>query len=198
MLFAQELVHLELGHPHTGLGFTLTYPREQQLVLEVFPKGRLRDPVGSQSLAQLRHIDAVLARNVLFGFVDRRLVDFEAVLARQLQLGALNDQSLEHLAGQLCARRLWHPLQGHLLLNTRQTGAYLIVGDRLRVDDRNDEVSRPRRCRCLSPGGSHEKTGRHEGRHPEGSRARSEKRAFNHDASSVVLGEATRRSHLFA
>ena len=86
----------------------------------------------------------ILAGHGLLGLVDGRLVDLDAELTRQLQLGPLVDQLVQHLAGQLAHIGRGPALRGQLLAHALHLGADLQIGDGLGIDHRDDEVGRPR------------------------------------------------------
>jgi hypothetical protein len=113
---------------------------------------RLRNAFGGHAAAQLDQADLVLARHGLLGLVDRHVVDLDAVFLGKLQLRALDDQALEHQARELAARHAFRV--GVLLEQARHPRLHVGVGDRLGVDQRDDEFSRPLHGRRRRRGGA--------------------------------------------
>jgi len=181
------LVDFEVAHANARLELALAQPREQQLVAQLLPELRHRNAVGRQPAAQLGDVDAILPRQVLFGHVDRGLLRLDALLARELDLRLLDDEPLEHLPRELGARRQGLALLRQLLLEARHAHAHFVVGDRLRIDDGDDEVRRSRRAvrnpgrrpggaglgraQALRRGGRRQRQGLRRAGQPEGIRA---------------------------
>jgi hypothetical protein len=142
LLFAQELLDLLVAHANPLVDFAVAQPGQQQLVAQVLPEARPRNAVQRQAPVQFGQVDLVLAREAQFGLVDRDVVGADAVLARQLQLGAFADQALQHDAAQFVPRRHRRALLRQLLLEPQQPCVDLVVGDRFGVHHGHDVVSR--------------------------------------------------------
>jgi len=143
LLVAQVLVDLELRHPHLLVDVAFPQAGQHELFTQLLAELGPVDAVSCQALVHLRHIDQVLACDVQFGLVHRRLLDAQAGFTRMVQLRALVDQALERACRQLghAGQRLLR--LGQLACQALGFLTHLVVGDRIRVHDGDDVVGRP-------------------------------------------------------
>ena len=146
-LFTDELVHVEVAHPHPVFHVAFAQAGQQQLVAQVGAEPCLRHAAGLHPAAQFGDGHAVLAGDVGFGLVHQRIVHLDTGVTCLLHQGPLGDEVVQYLAGQFGRLGNRGPLLAHLAFHPRHAGAHLVVGDGFGIDHRHDVVSLPRSCR---------------------------------------------------
>jgi hypothetical protein len=136
-VFTQVVVDVELADAHAAFDLALAHPLQQDFVAQIGAEAGRRHAHGRQALMQLRHGQPVLPRHRGFGLVDGGLLHPDADFPRPLDLGALHDQPLQHLARQFVGRR-----QGAARgrLDACHAVAHVGTGDGLGVDQDHDAV----------------------------------------------------------
>jgi hypothetical protein len=139
-LVAQVLVGFGIADLDLRFDLAVAQAREQQLVAQVVAELARRDAFGRDTAAQLFDAEFVLACHGLLGLVDRHVVHLDAVFLRQLKLGTLGDQALEHEAREFSAgHALGLGVFAHKASDPR---LHLGVGDGLGIDQRDDVLGR--------------------------------------------------------
>ena len=136
------MIDFKVIYPNAAIDIPLAQPRQHQLVTQRQPELAELDAVKLQATVQLSHINLVLSCDALLGQLNRRIVHFDARLARELQLHAVVDEAFQHLAQQCLAIALGTTLLSLLLGHTGQLQAHLVVGDGLGIHHGHYEISR--------------------------------------------------------
>ncbi len=141
LLLTQVVVDVGLGHAHARVHLALPHFLQQQLAAQLSAQAvEVDHALRSEPAAELGHAELVLRGDGLLGLVHLGVGDAQTQLGGELQLGLLGDQAFEHLARDLLAGRPRAPALRELLLDAADAVAHLVVGDRVGVDEGDDEV----------------------------------------------------------
>jgi hypothetical protein len=114
----------------------------QDLLAQAGAEALVVHAFAAQPLAQLRHRELVLRRDVRDRALDLGLVDLEAAVAGVRHQDTLVDEHIEHLAAELGGRRQRLPRALRFVAHAVHAHLQLARGDELLVDDGDDVVGR--------------------------------------------------------
>ncbi len=149
LLLAQVLVDVQVGDFHARLHLALAQALQQQLVAQFLAEALLAHAVPRQAAVEVIDRHVVLAGHALFGLRHGVVIHLEARLLGLLQLCALQDDALQHLARQQLPGRHGTPLLGQLGFGAGQARADLVVGHGLGIDHGDNEIRLPG-CRAAA------------------------------------------------
>ena len=148
----EQVVDLGVADLDPAHDLALAHPLDQHLVADVVAELRVGDALAAQPLAQLRHRQLVLRRDVGHRAIELDLVDANAALARVGDQHAFVDELVEHLLAQLGGRRQRDLASSRVVPHPGQPLLELAIRHELLVDDGDDVVGALRRRRGLPPG----------------------------------------------
>jgi hypothetical protein len=122
------------------LSTSLAHPAEQHLVADFVAEALPADAVLLEGLAEVGHRHAVVVGDAPEGPVEGDVVDPQGGFAGELQLQALDDLALQHLAFEHVGRRQRRALAAQLAGDLFDPLAQLGAGDDVAVHDRHDAV----------------------------------------------------------
>ena len=136
----EKVVDLGIGDDNLAIHLALAQAGQQDLGANLVAEARPRHAVPVQRGAQLIHAEFVVGGDAVDGALERGVVHPQRGLARELELGTLDDETFEQLAFEHLGRRQFDVLALQLAYRLIDTGTQLQGGNDFVVDHRNDAI----------------------------------------------------------